>query len=74
MNCIICDRPSHGVCSFCGRAICKDHFKEKSKILDFVKTHDLKDKVLVVEKALYCGVCNPVDDLLSINLAEEENE
>jgi hypothetical protein len=74
MNCVVCDRPANGICAFCGRALCKEHFQEKSKILDFYKTNDQKDKVLIVEKALWCSRCNPVDELLSINLDEKLEE
>ena len=62
MNCWHCDRPAHGVCRFCGRAVCREHAQTLPHIEALY--HDEKDvqKALVVAEALYCGVCRPQDD------------
>jgi len=62
MNCWHCDRPAHGTCQFCGRAICKDHVKLMPAIIDIYQNHQAKFKALVVADALYCGVCRPQED------------
>ena len=67
MNCFKCDRPANGVCKFCGRAICRDHYKEENFILD-LHFKDDEDKALVVEKALKCEFCRPRGDLIDLKL------
>ena len=62
MNCWHCDRPAHGTCKFCGRAVCKEHAQTMPDIIDIYHTRDGTHKALVVADALYCGVCKPKDD------------
>lgn len=62
MNCWHCERPAHGTCQFCGRAICKDHVKTLPNILEIYKDGQGKYKAIVVGDALYCGICNPKED------------
>jgi hypothetical protein len=59
MNCWHCDRPAHGVCRFCGRAICRDHVKKMPFILEIYKGKDGDQRAVVVEDTLYCGECKP---------------
>jgi len=59
MDCWECNRPSHGVCRFCGRGVCRDHVKLKPYILSVFKNHDGKNAAIIVEDALYCGKCTP---------------
>ena len=69
MNCIHCDRPAHGTCKFCGRAICKEHFEQDNFILEiYPKTEDKKDQVLYVKNVIWCGICNPIRNLIEIDL------
>ncbi|MBF0360720.1 MAG: hypothetical protein HQK49_06900 [Oligoflexia bacterium] len=70
MNCIQCNRPAHGVCKFCGRAICKDHFTTSNIIMDIYprKNDQEKDRVLVVENVLKCSYCKPIENLLEIDI------
>lgn len=66
MNCVECERPANGVCKFCGRAVCKDHWKEETFILEIVPGEKInEEKFLVVEKALFCGQCRPVRNLIT---------
>jgi hypothetical protein len=62
MNCWHCERPAHGVCQFCGRAICKDHTKYLPFIVDIFTDSQGEYKALVVGDALYCGICKPKED------------
>ena len=61
MNCIKCERPAHGVCRFCGRAICKEH---SSTMPYIISTFNEKDKVkaIIVEDAFFCGICKPREE------------
>lgn len=59
MNCWHCDRPAHGHCRFCGRAVCKNHIQKMPFILDIYHNKEGEIKALVVEDTLYCGVCKP---------------
>lgn len=61
MNCWECNRPAHGVCKFCGRAVCKDHVQEKLHIIS-VFGEEKKEKALVTQKVLFCGKCKPVGE------------
>jgi hypothetical protein len=62
MNCWHCDRPAHGSCRFCGRALCKEHAKSMPFILEIYRRAEGPHKALVVADALYCGVCKPKED------------
>ena len=59
MNCWHCDRPAHGTCIFCGRAICKEHAQTMPNVLTVYRDKGEKLKAIVVAEALYCGVCKP---------------
>ena len=59
MNCWHCDRPAHGVCRFCGRAACRDHFQKLPFILEIYQGQDGQAKAVVVDDTLYCGLCKP---------------
>lgn len=61
MECWHCNRPSHGVCRFCGRAICRDHAQKMPFVLEIFTDKLGQHKAVVVEDALYCGVCKPKD-------------
>lgn len=62
MNCWHCERPAHGVCRFCGRAVCREHAKTMPHIEAIFHNEETLQKALVVAEALYCGVCRPQDD------------
>jgi len=60
MDCWIDRKAALGVCRFCGRGICQDHAQFRPYILNLyhARTGQVV-KALVVEDALYCGVCKP---------------
>ena len=62
MNCWHCERPSHGACVFCGRGVCRDHFRPMPRIIDIFHKADDTHYALVVTNALYCGICKPRED------------
>jgi hypothetical protein len=62
MNCWHCERPAHGTCRFCGRAVCKEHAKSLPRIEQVFCDDHGKYKALVVADALWCGVCEPRED------------
>jgi hypothetical protein len=62
MNCWHCDRPAHGVCRFCGRAVCKEHTQTMPYILDIFGQEKRPPQALVVADAVWCGVCRPKED------------
>ncbi len=61
MDCWICNKKTAlGVCRFCGRGLCEDHAKFLPFILELYNSRSKASvKALVVEEALYCGVCKP---------------
>ena len=60
MDCWICKTTALGTCRFCGRGICGDHAKFMPFILEVYHPRTKEHvQALVVEDALYCGVCRP---------------
>jgi hypothetical protein len=59
MNCWICDRPAHGVCRFCGRAVCREHVKGLPAILALFRGEDNSLQALLEPEAIHCGICKP---------------
>jgi len=59
MECWHCNRPAHGTCRFCGRAICRDHVQKMPFILEVFKDKQGSNKAVIVDDTLYCGVCKP---------------
>ncbi len=59
MNCFNCDQPAHGVCHFCGRAVCKKCAKEMPSIITIYVGDKNTPKSVVVGGALFCGLCKP---------------
>jgi hypothetical protein len=66
LNCWHCERPAHGVCSFCGRGVCKDHAKERPGVLGLYAGDAGRPKALAVQGALWCGVCQPSDEPIDL--------
>jgi hypothetical protein len=62
MDCWKCERPAHGVCAFCGRGVCKDHTQSIPNILAVFSSKDEVKKAIVVQDALYCGLCRPAEE------------
>jgi hypothetical protein len=63
MDCWICKRTALGVCRFCGRGICQEHARFHPYILSlFSSLRKEVVRALVVEDALFCGVCKPRPD------------
>jgi len=59
MNCWHCDRPAHGVCVFCGRAVCKTHVKEMPRVISTFRSRENNLMAIACPDALYCGICKP---------------
>jgi hypothetical protein len=66
MNCWKCDRPAHGICRFCGRAVCKEHAQTLVRIEHLYHTSDERQMALVVPDVLYCGECQPRQDPIEL--------
>jgi hypothetical protein len=67
VDCWHCRKSALGVCRFCGRGICEDHAKEHPYILELYRSKaEGPVKALVVEDALYCGICSPRSDPVSL--------
>ena len=62
MNCWHCDRPAHGICRFCGRAVCKDHAQIMPFISEVYHTRNGEQRALVIGNVLFCGECEPKED------------
>ena len=62
MNCIHCDRPAHAICSFCGRAVCREHIQTLPHIEALYRNERGIQNALVVVDAVFCGLCHPKED------------
>ncbi len=61
MNCWHCERPAHGVCAFCGRAICRDHVQTMPSLVSLYRHKDNRMRAVAVSDTLYCGICRPAE-------------
>jgi uncharacterized protein DUF2180 len=67
LDCWHCRKSALGVCRFCGRGVCEDHAQEHPYILDLYRDREGGSmKVLLVEDALFCGICTPRPDPIVI--------
>jgi len=66
MNCWHCERPAHGTCRFCVRALCKEHAQSLPHIEELYRDDKGAFKALVVADALWCGVCKPQEDPIEL--------
>ena len=72
MNCWHCERPSVGVCRFCGRALCKDHVQLKPYIVSAYIDDEGREKVIAVNNTLFCGVCDPRPEPIRLDEVQGE--
>jgi len=70
MECWHCERPAHAACRFCGRAVCKTHTQEMPYIIHTYRTTNGDYKAIVVSGAVYCGVCQPQQDPVTLKQME----
>lgn len=70
MECWHCERPAHAACKFCGRAVCKSHAKEMPFVIHTYRTAAGAYKAIVVDGAVYCGVCRPQSDPVTLKNLE----
>ena len=61
MKCTVCENDAHAVCQLCGRAVCKQHIREKEFISGFRKKTlmQFKEPGVRVKDAVWCGQCHP---------------
>ena len=59
MECHQCGKTAMGVCKFCGRAVCANHYNQMPIILSVYVGRGQTPKTIVVADALWCGVCKP---------------
>jgi len=60
MICFHCEQSARGVCRFCGRALCKDHMKQRLPYIVTIYVGEYNvPKAIAVRDALWCSVCKP---------------
>ncbi len=59
MICWFCEEVGRAVCSFCGRAVCKDHASTMSSFLVMYLGGETTPKGLAVADVIWCGECQP---------------
>jgi hypothetical protein len=61
--------PANANCRFCGRAVCKEHARTMPYLLQtFLVKNGLHG--LVVDEAIYCGVCRPKPEPVRLEFLE----
>lgn len=74
MTCHLCERTASGVCRFCGRAVCVDHFKSRPFVIAATSNRAGRLQVLAVEDALHCGTCHTRDDFVELPPVDDAGE
>ena len=59
MRCHKCKSEAMGICRFCGRAVCEEHYSKLPFILTVYVGAQQTPKTVVVADALFCGECKP---------------
>ena len=57
MKCWHCEEPARAACIFCGRFVCKDHFKPMSTFVAMFLGNTETPKGLAVSNVIWCGEC-----------------
>jgi hypothetical protein len=60
MVCFKCAEPAIGVCKFCGRGVCAEHYTTNlPTMLSMYLGGKETPKAVVVSNVLWCGECRP---------------
>jgi hypothetical protein len=59
VRCHKCGADAIGVCRFCGRAVCHDHYRPMPYVLTVYSGENGVPKAVVVADVLFCGTCRP---------------
>lgn len=59
MLCWQCSSSAHGICRFCGRALCREHAQTMPYVLTVYVGEHQTPKAVVVSDVLFCGLCKP---------------
>jgi hypothetical protein len=65
MDCFECRKSAVGTCRFCGRGVCPNHLQTRPYILELFRAEKHR-MALVVEDALFCGICKPRPDPVAL--------
>ncbi len=67
MKCFFDENDARGVCRFCGRCICTEHAAKRMPYITSVYVGaGNTPKAVVVSDALWCGVCKPEAEPVSM--------
>ena len=66
MNCWHCNEAAQGLCILCGRGICKKHAKRNPNILAAFDEEGDVPRVIMVDDALWCGLCKPLPETVEM--------
>ncbi len=59
MKCWYCEEDARACCTFCGRFVCKEHYKPMSSFLTVYVGENNVPKALAVANVIWCGECEP---------------
>jgi len=66
MKCWHCEEPARAACVFCGRFVCKEHFKPMSTFVAMFLGAAETPKGLAVANVIWCGECEPHPEPISM--------
>ena len=67
MVCHDCSQPAMGICKFCGRAVCAEHYTTVTPTMLAMYLGEANTpKAVVVSNVLWCGVCRPQPEPIEI--------
>jgi hypothetical protein len=66
MKCWYCEEPARAACTFCGRFVCKEHFKPMSTFVAMFLGDNKTPKGLAVGNVVWCGECEPHPEPISM--------
>ena len=67
MICHECSQQAMGICKFCGRGVCADHYTTVTPTMLAMYLGEANTpKAVVVSNVLWCGVCRPQPEPIEI--------
>jgi len=66
MRCWVGGEEAEGACKFCGRAVCKKHARTRAFLFETWQDGEHL-RALVVQDALWCGVCQVRETPLEVD-------
>jgi hypothetical protein len=74
MRCWKCEKEAIGICRFCGRGVCDDHFNSSLYIAAAYMDSQDDLNCIAVKGVLSCGKCQPIPKPVKISQLDIQRE